>query len=145
MITSLAIDEFIEKSNGQLVLDVRSEGEYKYGHILHATNLPLFNNNERKEVGTLYKQKGRNEAILVGLDIVGKKMSEFVRFAQARIKENKVFVHCWRGGMRSGSMAWLLNQFGYEVYVLQGGYKAYRHSVLDTIGKSYPYVVLGGR
>src|ERR1043165_5764079 len=145
MITQLGLDEFLIQSDGHLILDVRSEGEFKHGHILQATNLPLFNNEERKEVGTLYKQKGRNDAILLGLDIVGKKMGDFVRFAQPKMKDNKVFVHCWRGGMRSGSMAWLLNLFGYEVLVLKGGYKAYRHHALEVVARKFHYIVLGGR
>ena len=133
------------QSKEHLTLDVRSEGEFNYGHIPHATNLPLFNNEERKVVGTTYKQKSREDAILIGLDMVGKKMADFVRFVQPLIKESKVFVHCWRGGMRSGSMAWLLNLFGYEVFVLKGGYKSYRHHVLDIIAKKFHYIVIGGR
>ena len=144
MITQLNIHEFLTQSQGHLTLDVRSEGEYNYGHILHATNLPLFNNEERKVIGTSYKQQGKNEAILLGLDVVGKKMSEFVRFVQPKISDNKVFVHCWRGGMRSGSMAWLLNLFGYEVYVLKGGYKAYRQHVLHLIASKFKLIVIGG-
>ena len=124
---------------------MRSEGEYNYGHILHATNLPLFDNEERKVIGTAYKQQGKNEAILLGLDVVGKKMSEFVRFVQPKISDNKVFVHCWRGGMRSGSMAWLLNLFGYEVHVLKGGYKAYRQHVLQLIASKFKLIVIGGK
>ncbi len=145
MIHQLSIDEFLTQSKEHLTLDVRSEGEYQYGHILHATNLPLFNNEERKVVGTAYKQQGRNEAILIGLDLVGKKMAEFIRFVQPLVKENKVFVHCWRGGMRSSSMAWLLNLFGYEVFVLNGGYKAYRHHVLNVTGTKFSYIIIGGK
>lgn len=145
MIHQLSVDDFLLQSKGHLVLDVRSEGEFNYGHILNAISLPLFNDEERKIVGTSYKQQGKNEAILLGLDIVGKKMSEFVRFVQPLLKDNKVFVHCWRGGMRSGSMAWLLNLFGYEVYVLKGGYKAYRQHVLDALAKKFNYIVIGGR
>ena len=145
MITQLNIQEFLNQSTGHLTLDVRSEGEYDYGHIIHATNLPLFNNEERKIIGTAYKQQGKNEAILLGLDCVGKRMSEFVRFVQPKISGNKVFVHCWRGGMRSGSMAWLLNLFGYEVHVLKGGYKAYRQYVLGLIGSKFKLVVIGGK
>ena len=145
MITQLNIQEFLSQSQGHLTLDVRSEGEYSYGHILHTTNLPLFNNEERKIIGTAYKQQGKNEAILLGLDVVGKKMSEFVRFVQPQISDNKVFVHCWRGGMRSGSMAWLLNLFGYEVYVLKGGYKAYRQHVLQLIASKFKLIVIGGK
>ncbi len=145
MIHQLSIDEFLNQSKEHLTLDVRSEGEYQYGHILHATNLSLFNNEERKIVGTAYKQQGRNEAILIGLDLVGKKMADFIRFVQPLVKENKVFVHCWRGGMRSGSMAWLLNLFGYEVFVLNGGYKAYRHHVLNVISTKFSYIIIGGK
>lgn len=145
MIRQLNIQEFLEQSTGHLTLDVRSEGEYTHGHILHATNLPLFNNDERKIIGTAYKQQGKNEAILLGLDYVGKKMSEFVRFVQPKVSGNKVFVHCWRGGMRSGSMAWLLNLFGYEVYVLTGGYKAYRHYILEQIAQKFKLIVIGGK
>lgn len=145
MIQQLDIQDFLLQSQGQLTIDVRSEGEYNYGHIPHAVNLPLFNNDERKTIGTLYKQQGKNEAILKGLDIVGPKMSAFVRFAKTGIKDNRVFVHCWRGGMRSGSMAWLFNQFGYDVYVLKGGYKAYRHDVLQRLAVNFKYIVLGGK
>ncbi len=145
MIQQLSIEEFLAQSKEHLTLDVRSEGEFSYGHISHATNLPLFNNEERKIVGTCYKQKGKNEAVLLGLDIAGKKMADFIRFVQPLIKDNKVFVHCWRGGMRSGSIAWLLNLFGYEVIVLKGGYKSYRHHVLALLAKKFNYIVIGGR
>jgi len=145
LIQQLDIQDFLLQSKGQLTIDVRSEGEYNYGHIPHAVNLPLFNNNERKTIGTLYKQQGKNEAILKGLDIAGPKMSAFVRFAKEGIKDNCVFVHCWRGGMRSGSIAWLFNQFGYNVYVLKGGYKAYRHDVLERLAGNFKYIVLGGK
>jgi len=124
---------------------VRSEGEYNYGHIPHAVSLPLFTNEERKVVGTAYKQQSKEAAMLLGLDIVGKKMSGFVNAIKPQAKENKVFVHCWRGGMRSGSMAWLFDLFGYEVYTLKGGYKAYRHAVLDVLSGERKYIVLGGK
>lgn len=145
MIHQLGIDDFLVQSAGHLTLDVRSEGEYHHGRIPHAVNLPLFNNDERKQIGTTYKQQSRNEAILQGLDIVGPKMSGFVKYVQPLATENKVFVHCWRGGMRSGSMAWLLNQFGYDVFVLKGGYKAYRNKVLEVLAQPYNYLVLGGK
>lgn len=145
MIHQLTIEDFLLQSKEHLILDVRSEGEFNHGHIPLATNLPLFNNEERKIIGTAYKNEGKNQAVLLGLDIVGRKMSDFIRFVQPRIKYNQVFVHCWRGGMRSGSMAWLLNLFGYQVFVLTGGYKSYRHHVLDIIAKKFHYVILGGR
>jgi tRNA 2-selenouridine synthase len=145
VITALSASDFLHQSKLHLTLDVRSEGEYKYGHIPHALNLPLFNNEERKIVGTAYKQQSREQAMLLGLDIVGKKMSGFVQHIKPLVKDNKVFVHCWRGGMRSGSMAWLFDLFGYEVYTLKGGYKAYRHVVLEALAQSNSYIVVGGK
>lgn len=145
MITPLSAIDFLQQSKDNLTLDVRSEGEYKYGHIPHADNLPLFTNEERKIVGTAYKQQSKETAMLLGLDIVGKKMSGFVNEIKPQAKNNKVFVHCWRGGMRSGSMAWLFDLFGYEVYTLKGGYKSYRHNVLEALAAERKYLVLGGK
>lgn len=145
MIHQLNIETFLPQSRQHLILDVRSEGEHNYGHIPGSVNLPLFNNEERKIVGTIYKQTGRQEAILRGLDIAGKKMSDFVRFVQERSTREKVFVHCWRGGMRSEGMAWLMNLYGYEVFVLKGGYKSYRRRVLDILAKKFLFLVIGGR
>lgn len=145
MVAHLDIADFLKQSLGYLTLDVRSEAEFQYAHIPHAVNLPLFNNEERKIVGTLYKQQSKNEAVLAGLEIAGKKMADLVRAVQPLVKDNKIYLHCWRGGMRSSSMAWLLNLFGYQVYVLKGGYKAYRQTVLDTLAFNFRFVVLGGR
>jgi tRNA 2-selenouridine synthase len=142
---ALDITHFMAMSQGQLTIDVRSPKEFAKGHIPHAINLPLFNDEERAKVGTIYKQTGKNEAIEAGLEIVGPKMVEFVRFVKPLVKENKIFVHCWRGGMRSGSMAWLFSTMGYEVYTLQNGYKAYRHLVLETLAQPAKYIILGGR
>jgi tRNA 2-selenouridine synthase len=137
--------DFIAQSQGHLTIDVRSPKEFGKGHIPHAVNLPLFNDEERAKVGTLYKQTGRNEAIEAGLEIVGPKMADFVRFVKPLAKENKIFVHCWRGGMRSGSMAWLFDTMGYEVYTLKNGYKAYRHLVIEGLGRPAKYIIIGGR
>lgn len=145
MIQALDTPDFLQQSAGHLTIDVRSEGEYNYGHIPHAINLPLFNNEERKTVGTIYKQQGNQPAILEGLEITGRKMAGFVRTVQPLVTNNKIFVHCWRGGMRSGSMAWLFNLFGYQVYTLKGGYKNYRRTVLDAIRQKKQYQVLSGK
>lgn len=145
MSKTLNIEEFMAQSQGHLTIDVRSPKEFKKGHIPHAVNLPLFTDEERAIVGTLYKLQGRNEAVEAGLEIVGPKMADFVRFVKPLAKENKIFVHCWRGGMRSGSMAWLFDTMGYEVCTLKSGYKAYRNLVLEEIARPAKYVVIGGR
>lgn len=145
MSKALDIADFLKMSEGHLAIDVRSPAEYKKGHIPHVLNLPLFNDEERAIIGTLYKQKGRNEAIEKGLEIVGPKMADFVRYVKPLAKDNEIFVHCWRGGMRSGSMAWLFDTMGYEVYTLANGYKAYRNLVIEKLGEKANYIIIGGR
>lgn len=129
------------------ILDVRSPGEYTQAHIPGAVSFPLFNDEERAEVGTLYKQVGKQEAFERGLEIVGPKMAGFVREARgvAANHGNHLRVHCWRGGQRSGSMAWLLRSAGIEITTLSGGYKNYRQHVLDSFATPrLSLVVLGG-
>jgi tRNA 2-selenouridine synthase len=142
---TIAIEIFLASAINHLLIDVRTPAEFAKGHIRGAINIPLFDDAERVEIGTLYKQKSREEAILAGLDKVGPKMSLFIKQIQPLVKDNKVFVHCWRGGMRSGAMAWLFGLMGYEVYILKGGYKTYRRFVLDIFEKKYQLAVLGGK
>jgi len=144
MAEHLTVDSFLKSSVGVPVLDVRSPGEYAQGHIPGALSFPLFSDEERKEVGTLYKQTGPEEALLKGLDFVGPKMSEFIRMAGKLSPERKVAVHCWRGGMRSRSMAWLLETAGFQVKILSGGYKAFRNGVLHDPIFPEKLIVLGG-
>lgn len=126
------------------MFDVRSPGEFAQGHIPGAHNLPLFDNEERAVIGKLYKQVGRSEALKKGLEFVGPKMRPFVEKAEALANGNGALAHCWRGGMRSASFAWLLETAGIATRVLNGGYKAYRNFVLELFQQSYPLVVLGG-
>lgn len=144
MAEQLTVNSFLKITVGTPVLDVRSPGEYAQGHIPGALSFPLFSNEERKEVGTLYKQTGPEEALLKGLDFVGPKMSEFIRMAGKLSPERKVAVHCWRGGMRSRSMAWLLETAGFQVVILKGGYKAFRNAVLHDQINPDRLLVLGG-
>ncbi len=127
------------------LVDVRSPGEFAKGHIPGAVNLPLFDNQERATVGTLYKQSGRESAFLEGLSLVGPKLRGFVEQARHLGTTQELMVHCWRGGMRSGSMAWLWETAGFEVSTLIGGYKAYRRWVQDSLTKPWPLIVLGGK
>ena len=123
----------LQRDAGLTLLDTRSPGEFAAGHIVGARSLPLFDDDERARVGTTYKQVGRREAVLVGLDIAGPKLRALVEDA-ARLttaafdgrSAPRVGVYCWRGGQRSSSMAWLLERGGFEVVRMAGGYKAYR-------------------
>ena len=144
MAETLDIDAFLERSHDVPVFDVRTPAEFAQGHIPGAHNLPLFSNEERAEIGTLYKHEGRDAAILRGLDLIGPKLRRVVETARRAGNQDEALVHCWRGGMRSGSMAWLLEFAGYRVATLQGGYKTFRRTVLDTFAQPRALRLIGG-
>jgi len=155
------------------MIDVRSPAEFAQGHIPGAINIPLFTDAERAEVGTLYKQVGRDAAVMRGLEIVGPKMTHIVQAAREATQQSistektldvsthektldvstreeniiaqKPMVYCWRGGMRSASVAWLLRTAGIDCDVLPGGYKTYRKWVLGGLSGPWKMVVVGGR
>lgn len=140
----LSIEELLPLTDTIPLVDVRSPGEYELAHIPGAFNIPIFDNDERREVGIKYKIGGKENAVLLGLDFVGPKMSDFVRQAKKIARNKKLLVHCWRGGMRSASMAWLFETAGLEVFVLKGGYKAYRRFIREQFSRPVKMVVLGG-
>ncbi len=160
--TKLTIEEFLQMADKHPLLDVRSPGEFKHAHIPGAYSLPLFTDEERKVVGTAYKQESREKAIKIGLKYFGIKMTQMVEEAEAIVagfqssdagkntaassKEGRqtILVHCWRGGMRSAGVAWLLDLYGFKVYTLIGGYKTFRKWVLEQFEKQYPICVVGG-
>lgn len=140
----LDVKEFLSLSKTYPVIDVRSPGEYSQGHIPMAKNIPLFDDAERAVIGTTYKQKGKKQAILEGLEIVGPKMAFFVKKANSIAVDNQVLVHCWRGGMRSGSFAWLLNTAGIKAHTLKKGYKGYRNYASELFEQLDTIILLGG-
>jgi len=137
------LNEFLREASGLPLLDVRSPAEYETGHLPGAISFPLFSNEERVEIGTLYKQEGKPEAIKRGLDIIGPKMRQFIEKAEA-LESTQLALYCWRGGMRSESMAWLFERYGFETVVLEGGYKTYRRTVMQFFEQQLPIVVLTG-
>lgn len=142
----LPIAKFLEACTNRILLDVRSPGEFRQGHIPGAHSFPLFSDIERTEIGTLYKQKGKDSAMMRGLEIVGPKLALFVKEAKKLAGNKDMAVHCWRGGQRSQSMAWLFRQGGFDVVTLDGGYKAFRHHVLGTFElHRLNLIVLGGK
>jgi tRNA 2-selenouridine synthase len=145
MSKTVNIDEFLELTKTHAILDVRTPAEFEKGHIPGAINLPLFTNEERVIVGTIYKKEGRQPAILKGLELVGPKLRSIVEEAQKHTKDNCILTHCWRGGMRSGSVAWLLETYGIKVYTLKGGYKFFRRKIISTFEKQYNLFIIGGR
>ncbi len=144
MINRITIEEYISNRTSAPLVDVRTPSEYAKGHIPGALSIPLFSDEERISVGTTYKQQGRENAILLGFDLVGSKWSDFIRKAIEMAPDKKIFVHCWRGGMRSGAMAWAFDFYGFEVAVIEGGYKAWRNWALQQFEKEYDLWILGG-
>lgn len=156
-VEKIDIGQFLELAKDHPVFDVRSLGEYKHAHIPGAYSLPLFTDEERKIVGTTYKQESREQAIKAGLDFFGPKMRKMVEEVESIVssqesavgsqqpKDSKlILVHCWRGGMRSAAVAWLLDLYGFKVFTLAGGYKKYRNYTLDTFKMPFRFKILGG-
>ena len=140
----LTAQDFLKSGEEIPIIDVRSPLEYERGHIPGAFNIPLLSNNEREVVGTLYKSKGQDKAFMKALEFTGPKMAGFVKEANKYQKDKKLLVYCWRGGKRSGSMAWLFNTSGIETKILEGGYKAYRNYIHDLFSIPKNIIVLGG-
>ncbi len=144
MITKIDIQEFLKLRQTIPVIDVRSDKEFAHAHIPDAISLPLFSDAEREKVGISYKKEGRQAAILLGLKLVGPKLSDFAKRALQHSKSNKLILYCWRGGMRSASMAWLFDTVGIDVYLLEGGYKTYRRYAQEIFARKTNYIVVGG-
>lgn len=139
---------------------MRSPGEYRHAHLPGAVSLPLFTDEERAVVGTAYKQQSREQAIKIGLDFFGPKMRRMVEEVEALFDvrcslagkqpnnkqpaSNNVCLYCWRGGMRSAAVAWLLSLYGFNVFLLQGGYKRFRQWVAEKVAAPYQLRLIGG-
>ena len=144
---TLDVESFIDNSRSQLIIDVRAPVEYHHAHIPGAVNIPLFTDIERHHVGTLYKTECREAAIKLGLDYFGPKMRPIVEQVEQILQDQRqtaVYIHCWRGGMRSSAIAWLLGMYGFNVFLLEGGYKAFRNYVIQTLDEDYVFYVVGG-
>lgn len=139
------IISFLELAGSIPVIDVRSPSEFRAGHIPGAHNIPLFNDAERVDVGTLYKNEGSLKAIIEGIRLSGPSMhSKLVAALEVAGAGKRLLVHCWRGGMRSEAMSWLFSLGGIETHILQGGYKTYRHHVLEVLKAKREMIILGG-
>ena len=149
-IQKILIDDVVKMENNILILDVRSPGEYLHAHIPKSINLPLFSNEERKVVGTAYKQESREKAIKLGLNFFAPKMVAMVEDVEKLLtdfkynKNTPIVVHCWRGGMRSAGVAWLLDLYSFNVFTIIGGYKSFRNWTLKQFEFTYHFKVVGG-
>ncbi|MGY2133804.1 tRNA 2-selenouridine(34) synthase MnmH [Hymenobacter sp. HD11105] len=140
----LSLSDFLQGPPDAPILDVRAPVEYAAGHIPGAVSLPLFTDQERARIGTAYKQVSQENAIHIGLNFFGPKMSQMVKLAQKIAPQKEVRLHCWRGGMRSGAVLWLLELAGFKVHLLDKGYKDYRRWALAQFAQPRPLLVLGG-
>ena len=153
-IEQIRLEKFLELRKLYPVFDVRSPGEFRHAGIPGAINLPLFTDEERAVVGTAYKKESREKAIRIGLGFFGTKMADLVIRAEELCvvpdqderddKKRTLILHCWRGGMRSAGMAWLLDLYGFKVYTLVGGYKSFRKWALESFENTGPLNVIGG-
>jgi tRNA 2-selenouridine synthase len=135
----------LARTAGSVVLDTRSPKEYAQGHIPQALNLPLLDDEQRHQVGICYKEKGQEAAVELGFDLVGPYFSQKIKEAKKLAPTRKVLIYCWRGGLRSNIMAWLLSTSGFDVHLLKGGYKEYRGLVLETLRQARRFVVITGK
>lgn len=145
MIYTVDLQAFLHHAQNTTIVDVRSESEYQQGHIPGSRNIPLLNNEQRTLVGTLYKQSGKEAAVLKGLQLAGPRFYELFKQLRKASKGRKLLVYCWRGGLRSNIMAWLMSLADYDLYLLQGGYKAWRTEVAALIAQPRQWTILSGR
>ena len=118
-------------SDGIILVDVRTAEEFAKGCIPEALSRPLFDNMERAEIGTIYKQIGRDAAVDKGLKIIEPRLQQFLK-SLLDLKSHQLVIYCSRGGMRSASVVRLLQHHGFRVAQMQGGYKRFRQYVLRS-------------
>ena len=130
------------------VIDARTPAEYALDHIPGAVSAPVLDDAERAQVGTLYKQVSPFEAKKLGAALVAKNVARHIE--QAFSKKDKSWrplVYCWRGGKRSGAMAHILREVGWQAETLAGGYRAYRRWVVEqlaTLPEQFEFTVVHG-
>ena len=142
---TISIDDFFRLRQDFPVADVRSESEFKEGHIRGAQNIPLLRDEERVAVGTDYKQKGPSEAIRTGFRVVGPRLEQMMDEAAAYSAGRELLVYCWRGGMRSKNFCSFVSMAGVKAHRLEGGYKTYREKVFESFSQPLPLVVISGK
>lgn len=151
-IERIDVENFLNLALKNPVLDVRSPSEYFHAHIPGAFSVPVFTDEQRAVIGTAYVQQSRQTAVDFGLNYFSERMKMIPQEVLNILNElkknndsgNTLLVHCWRGGMRSDAVAWLLNLYGYKIFLLKGGYKSFRRWALAQFEKKFPLKVLGG-
>lgn len=149
-IPQISVNELLETKESRLIIDVRSPQEFEEFHIPGAINVPIFSNDERAKIGTLYKQKGPQIAKSEGLKIVGPKLGEIYQVISSKVKKKEdAVIYCARGGMRSKSIAQVMGIMGLNISQLEGGIRSFRQKItsdLETVfsKETKPFYVLEG-
>jgi tRNA 2-selenouridine synthase len=130
------------------IIDVRSPAEYAEDHIPGAISAPVLDNTERVEVGTLHKQVSPFDAKKAGASLISRNIARHIEgLFRGKDKTWHPLVYCWRGGKRSGAMAHVLREIGWNAETLEGGYKAYRRFVvsqLQSLPSGLEFIVIHG-
>ncbi len=145
MIVVKEIEDFLMSIEKTGLVDARSEGEFAEGHIPGSINVPLLTNEHRVQVGTLYKQMGKEAAVMKGFQLAGPRFYQIFKLLRKQAVQQEISIYCWRGGMRSNILSWMLNLADYKVNLLKGGYKAYRQYAHDLFTKPFKWIVLSGK
>jgi len=131
------------------VIDARSPAEFAQDHLPGAVNWPVLDNDERHDVGTEYVQVSAFDARKTGAALIASRIGALLQaHVQDKPRDWQPLLYCWRGGKRSGTLAWFLDQIGFRTTLIQGGYKAFREQVLEQLGTlplRFDYVVIAGR
>jgi len=145
----LAIDQFAQGRNQfDAIIDVRSPAEFALDHIPGSINFPVLNNEERAQIGTLYKQVSPFAAKKLGAAIVSRNIAYHLeKSLQEFPREWRPLIYCWRGGERSGAFTHILNRIGWKAMQLEGGYQGFRRVVIDDLdaaAKQFHFQVICG-
>jgi tRNA 2-selenouridine synthase len=145
MLQEIEVDTLLLSERAIPLIDVRSPGEYEKGHIPGSINIPLFSDEERAAIGTLYKKEGQEKAIVLGESYAVPKINWYLEKTAEVSANKKIDVYCFRGGLRSAGFAKLLHEHGWNVSRLKGGYKSYRRAAKKCFASKHPLLILGGR
>ena len=141
------IDDWRKIKNAEII-DVRSPSEFNNDHIPGSINIPILNDQQRHDVGKTYKEVNPFKAKIMGASIISKNISKFLDNEFFSRKGSwQALIYCWRGGQRSRSLALVLNEIGWRISILKGGYKNYRKLVLDELNdlSKYQFKILQGQ
>ncbi len=136
MVKKLTAKEALEMKDA-VFIDTRSPKEFAEDNIPHSISSPIFTNEERKVIGTLYR-KDQDQAYDLGLGIYQTKVEDFIKKYKEFDSSKPIIVYCWRGGLRSETITKLIESLGHEVYQLEGGYKAFREIIRDELKEYRP-------